>query len=572
MRVVTFSTNSITGDLVNNTNNIINRINITSSNADMIVFPETCISGYCCGSLWDVPKFIEDQLEQLNRIVEVSKYNNSIIVLGYVRMEGLDKLGFPILYNSAAVIYKGELQSYDKQLLATKDHHEDSKYFVPGKETKIFNINGLSFGVLVCEDAWYTDHERNLPKEMVDMGAEFLISINQSYFYYDKLNIRKHLFLSIAINNNVPVIAVNSVGLGDIVKNIVIYDGGTLAFNSSGFLCEETKRFEESIGIIPDVFKMIPIKNNSTDKYKEIFNALVFEQKEFFKLSGIKNAQVHISGGIDSAIVACIVKEAMPHNLVFITNSTKLNSKSLKYVKHLETTLNVKIHSDWLQDTYDTFVGSHTNAFKDTNTELPLCGLSCAQAVLRTVQGLVATHRFKSGIVSTGNHTEIVLGWATFHDIGSIGVHMPLGDLSKTELFELAKYINDEYYYREVIPEDLYNGIYKPSAELPDANEDPIDYLVQSGLCTELIRKRKTADELINEFNSKKLNEDSFVNLNYVYSLGIDKFKEEIKFTLNKASISVYKAAQSAPIVIMSPRSRGFSNRETLINKYKQIL
>jgi len=189
-------------------------------------------------------------------------------------------------------------------------------------------------------------------------------------------------------------------------------------------------------------------------------------------------------------------------------------------------------------------------------------------AVLRTVLGLSDSHRFRSGIVSTGNHTEIVLGWASFHDIGSIGVHAIIGDLTKVELYELSDYINKELYGDEIIPYDLYNDTFKPAAELPDAMEDPIDYWVQSGICASLIRDRKTKEDLIWEYQDHSLNTDYFPKMNEVYKYMLPKWIEQIDFAISKMKISVYKAAQSAPIVIMSPRSRGFSNRETLINKY----
>jgi NH3-dependent NAD+ synthetase len=259
-------------------------------------------------------------------------------------------------------------------------------------------------------------------------------------------------------------------------------------------------------------------------------------------------------------------------NCVFITNPSDLNSDSIKLARFTAEQLGVKLYENPVQEIYDKIKDIDQSSFESSNLKQQPAGLSSMQAVLRTVQGLAASHRFGSGIVCTGNHTEVVLGWCSFHDIGSIGIHMPLGDLTKTELYKFSEFINEYYtnkYKTSPIPAGLYDGNVMPAAELPDSKEDPIDYKIQSGICAELIRKRKSIQDLLDEFKSDKLSSDSFDDLDYVYSkVGLTSFKEQIIFAIKAKSRSVYKAEQSAPIVVLSPRSRGFSNRETLINKY----
>jgi NAD+ synthase (glutamine-hydrolysing) len=174
--------------------------------------------------------------------------------------------------------------------------------------------------------------------------------------------------------------------------------------------------------------------------------------------------------------------------------------------------------------------------------------------------------------VATGNHTEIVEGWANFHDIGSIGVHSIIGDLTKIEVFEFAKWINEKIYKREIIPHELYDGTIKPAAELVDASEDPFDYFVRSGIDAEMIRNRKMPEQLIKDFKDHKLTSEFFPkgwDGKDVYKLTEEEFTKQVYEAFKNSKRSVFKAAQSAPIVIISPRSRGFSNRETIINYYK---
>jgi NAD+ synthase (glutamine-hydrolysing) len=402
-----------------------------------------------------------------------------------------------------------------------------------------------------------------------------LISINQSYFYYGKQQVREDLFKSIAKNENVPVVAVNAIGVGDIVKNIIIYDGSSFAYSANGVKTHQGKRFEEdTLEICYDAVQQPKVYGRPAqivkNKYDEIIDAICFEQKELFGLLGLKTAQVHISGGVDSAIVMALSVLSMgKENCVFITNPTSLNSDSLPMVFTLGKNLGADIYTNELEEIYQVLNRKDTENF---GSELNKTGQATMQAVLRTVQGLASCHRFKSGIVACGNHTEIVLGWASFHDIGSIGVHSPVGDLTKLELYELCVHINKRFFklgFTEfVIPEELYNGKIIPAAELPDSKYDPIDYYIQSGLCAEVIRHRKTKRQLLSDWYTKDLTKDFFPADIYI-KYTVDQFIAEMNFTFAKSKISVFKAAQSAPIPVLSPRSRGFSNRETIINKYK---
>jgi NAD+ synthase (glutamine-hydrolysing) len=230
--------------------------------------------------------------------------------------------------------------------------------------------------------------------------------------------------------------------------------------------------------------------------------------------------------------------------------------------------LGIKMWENRIQEIYEEFMRQHSMAFDWA--DLSKTGRASVQATLRTVQGLAASHQFNSGIVATGNHTEIVLGWASFHDIGSIGVHAILGDMTKMELYQFARYLN-AFYQKEVIPKVLYDGSFKPAAELPDAMEDPINYPLQSGICALLIRERLSKNDLINAFmigDKRILSEDLFPDQSFLWNHSSTEWEKEVDFAISKMKRSVYKAAQGAPIVIISPRSRGFSNRETLINEY----
>lgn len=589
LKIAIGQTKCITGNLTGNAHDILEDIRkAKDANADLIVFPELAISGYCCGALYNMEQFVSDQLTILNEVIGVGSFGINVVIGAFINPRR-DKAGFPVLYNSAILFRKDkgtELGIYTKRLLANGDHHEDLKYFQPGNKNGVFEIETqkgkkVKLGILICEDAWNTQHTEDLVKNTVKDGAEVIVTLNQSYFYYGKQQKRYELFSNHAKNNKVPVIAVNSVGVGDIVKNIIIFDGGSMAFNNKGEMIAECKRFEEDFKVFDLNAK--PKKFKTPNKYDEIFQALVFEQKELFRVVKIPKAQVHLSGGIDSALVATVVYEAMgKNNTLFITNPSLENSKKIfnqvkKLCKNLKTDCLVQNISGTI-DEAERILKIANNLikpdFNKPHNEVSKLVESTVHAVERSVFGLASANQYGTGIVATGNHTEIVEGWANFHDIGSIGVHSIIGDLTKVEVFQFAKWINEKIYKKEIIPHELYDGTIKPAAELVDASEDPFDYFVRSGIDAEMIRNRKSPDQLIKDFKEHTLTPDFFPkgwDGKDVYKLSLNQFIVEVELAFNNSKKSVFKAAQAAPIVIISPRSRGFSNRETIINWYRPL-
>ncbi len=581
LKVALGQTNPVTGDIEGNTKQIIEAIEKAEKDgSDVLIFPELAITGYCCGSLFENTGFIEDNLDALDKIV----YNitdDLVVVVGYVDFA----IESEFLLNSVVVIQNREIKScYHKECLANDGHHEDRKYFISGKEfnnhlsyvakvnkrgeDKTFNI-----GTVICQDIWEFNNDDLLSK--ATHNADLLAICNHSYFTYEKKKERLELVKEIAEDYEVAVAYVNPVGVGDIVKNVMIYDGGSFVVDEKGQLyadsfCED---FEPSYKQVDMNGCHAVVKEFKDDKYSLIFKALTFSLEEFYKLSGIKKAQVHVSGGLDSAVVACLAAASIgPENCVFISNPTEFNGDETRgFAQHISDQLGVDLIWNPTGKIYKKVVKEHKKAFGEEPTPT---GKASIQAVSRTVQGLAASHTFGSGIIACGNHTEIVLGWASFHDIGSIGVLSLIGDLTKVEVFEFAEWINKKS-ESEIIPTSLYNGESMPAAELPDSSEDPFDYFVVSGICAELIRNKANKYDLLEDFKNRDLSEELFpidwTNGKSIYDkLSIEEFELIIEECIIKSRTSVFKAAQSAPVPIISKISRGFSSRETLINKYNK--
>lgn len=583
-----------TGDMAGNTKRVIEGIfNAIKEEVDIVVFPETAITGYCAGGLFNDKNFVRNAEKYLHRIKDFVPMN-LVVVIGSIRLDGLTKTQFPILYNSAFVIQNQKIISYtDKYLLANEGHHEDKKYFESGDPNVVHHVvirgKFISFITPICEDIWDNDHYEDVISEIVAKNECDLILVpNQSFFCYGKMEKRHTLVYRHVAKHKIPMVYVNSVGVGDIVKNIMIFDGGSFSYDGNGRLANISPRYEQSFNIAE--VEVYPTRHYGkverniihgfdTDfivyKYEEIYNALIFAQRKVFEEIGLKKAQVHLSGGIDSALVGTIVAHAMgKENTIFITNPTKFNSEKLfSLAEQLAENLEIELLQHDIESSADKLYQEYCCTFGNEPSSI---SYGSSQAIIRTAAGVMATHHFQSGIVATGNHTEIVLGWATFHDIGSIGVHALIGDLTKVEVFQLSKWINEKF-KKEIIPSELYDGRIKPHAELGDNDGDPFDYYVVSGIAALLIRERFSPQEIINLYNNKVVIELMFNE--YHFPLDFDgksltdrisfkDFEKEVWRVFNLSKKSVFKAAQGAPIVVTSPRSRGFSNRETIFNFY----
>ena len=599
-----------TGDIDGNTHKIIDTIISNQNKADVIIFPELAISGYNCGSLFESEEFVDSCLEKMDTIRHMAGDNLVIIGCPTYAEPKYETNGTLRLHNSVFVIHNQRVvQVYDKILLANDFQHEDRKYFIPGREVSPFEYKGKSCGVLICEDTWRDDHDRDLVKELKTKSPnlEMVFCVNYSYFTYSKADFRASLLERQAKDNKVFMFYLNVVGIGDIVKNFIVYDGRSLVYTPEGTCLSEMASFEEDVHIVnieedgakhqhsplnmlsfapsrkgKGVSKIMPTplymveqtasnRDHKWKKYSRIWGAMLYAQKQIFNQCGIKKAQVHVSGGVDSAIVAVLCAKAMgAENCVFITNPSKHNGDFTKNnAQSIADKLNVPLYWVPIQETVNSVMSTCDGGLNQSISNVPFV-VGTSEATVRSTIGLSIANYFGSGIVSTGNHTENVLGWFTFHDIGSLGVYQPIGDLSKLELFDLSGYINS-LYNEEYIPNELWSEDVRtqPAAELADSTDDPFDYQIYSGICAEMIRNRKLPRDLMRDFDTRKLNEDAFPpTKHYDYYSNREKFESAVNDAHQRSKRSVYKCAQSAPLLIMSPRSRGFSSRETILNFY----
>lgn len=594
VRVTMAQINTRTGDLEGNTKKILAAIDeAVSQRSDVIVFPETAITGYACGDMFLHHGFIAHQLNFLDKvIVPYTAGKNIAVVLGFVDRNSKEPDGFPCLKNSAAFIKNGvHVESYNKRLLAKRGQHDDLRYFQPGTRPLTFEIEKndktIKFSAVICQDMWNDESMEDMVAESKGAGAKFVVVLNQSYFHFGKLEKRQKIVSNHAVHLDIPVLYVNSVGVGDITKNVIIYDGGSFACDKKGNIIAKCPTFSESIQTVPlnldmpqpELYRETGMREyfmnasyTKDHKYVHIFDALSFCVREFYDSIGIEKPMVYLSGGIDSSVVASIVAWAFPKDkIVFVSSPTEDNGEVTKNnAQRLADALGVELHWVSMQKAYEGFVADYKDAFSEDPSPR---SRSAYQAIGRTPQSIGLAHRFGScANVGCSNQTENILGFSSLNDVANTCAIGLVNDLTKIEIFEIAEYINHRY-GREVIPASLYTGEVKPSAELADnKGEDPYNYYLYAPICSVLIRFQMDILTIIEQFKLKTLNEDEFVvwpNGKPIYeNISIEDFTKAAFHVFELSKRSVFKSAQAGPTPIISPYSRGFSSRETIINRY----
>src|SRR5215211_6580502 len=327
MRVTIGQINTINGDFESNTASIIRAIEQAKrDNSDLVVLPETCIQGYTSLD-WFLDRDVQRcALEPLQKIIDTTK--DITAVVGTVRPSDLPTGRG--LYNSAAVIRNQKLLGFaDKTLLPEYDVFDDPRYFQPGSERRLFD---QKLGVAVCEDLWNDKtfwrerlYTHDPADELIELGAEVLISINASPFNKGKMGQRCAMISHRAMTAKIPLVFVNLVGGND----GIIFDGASIVADARGKIILQAPPFEEFIGTVDLDSNEADQRCLPGDDIETIHGALVLGIRDYARKNGFKRAVLGLSGGIDSAVVAALACEAIgAENVLSVMMPSPYSSRS----------------------------------------------------------------------------------------------------------------------------------------------------------------------------------------------------------------------------------------------------
>lgn len=535
MRIAQAQINTIVGDLKGNSEKIIRFIKeAKKSNADIVTFPELAVTGYPPEDLLFKPQFIKDNLAALAKIIPQTK--GIVVLVGFV-----DKVGDKI-YNACAVLANGkQIYTYHKILLPNYGVFDEKRYFTPGRECLVFKLGDLNFGVSICEDIW----TENGPAAFVALegGAEVLLNISASPYHAGKLNLRENVLSRIAKQTKTYIFYNNLVGGQD----ELVFDGASMVIGFKGEMLCLAKQFKEELLIFDLGVKASHPKRPifKLGQIEEIYQALVLGTRDYVLKNNFKKVTLGLSGGIDSALVAAIAKDAVgAGNVLGVTMPSKYTSSST-YAdsKKLASNLGIELLEIPIGKVFNAYLDTLKSAFKGARPNIAEENL---QARIRGNLLMALSNKFGYLVLTTGNKSETSTGYCTLYGDMAGGFAM-IKDVPKTLVYKLADYLNKkEGAY--VIPKSIIERA--PSAELKPNQKDE-DTLPPYSILDEIIKA------YVEEDKSKE-----------------DILKSGIKKGLVGKAISLidkneYKRRQAPPGVKITPRAFGRDRRMPITNRYK---
>lgn len=563
--------NPVTADIPGNTDRIISAIQeAKQDDVDLIVFPELTITGYCIRDLIEDDRFVESNLTALDRIREVT--TDIVAVVGYIERDGEHT------YNAAAVLQEQEhIGTARKALLPNYRYFDDERYFAAGdKSTPIavqIDAESVSLGVSICEDMWDEGYERAPIRELAAAGADILLNLNASPFEPAKRQRRNELIQQHIEATGLPFVYANTVGVGDVEKNIIVFDGDSLIYDDAGDLIAHGQQFstDTPTAIVGDSASQGTVELPHSRREQELHDALVFGIRDYADKTGFSKLIEPVSGGIDSAVGLALCAEAVgPENVLAFNLPSVVNSETTKSIAAaLTDNLGVEYHTLPIQDIYaavmDTYESHYETVTTDTARENVYARI---RALLMMLVSNDAPADEPAMLVSNGNETEMALGYVTLYGDMASGLSL-LGDLSKMDVYRLGRYINERY-GRAVIPEETFE--IDPSAELKSDQADPFDYETVSPVVDDLLEERLSPAEIVARFEHRQLDDqryDTHRNEGTVYErYEADEFEALVYDTYRRLTRSTFKRVQSAPNIAVSKRAFGTDFREPLINEW----
>lgn len=496
MKVFCAQVNPVIGDVEGNVAKVLNALfKARKAGASIVLFPELVLSGYFPDDLLLDKTFIDAIFAHLPAIQAATQ--GLFAVVGLPRKNGAG--GEKPLYNSAAIFADGELLGFqDKTLLPTYDVFDERRFFEPGNRWKVWEYQGQKIAVTICEDAWqharqvgFTDYTIDPILKYKEQKPMLMLNLSGSPYSYRRLQTREAVFAKTAQTLQCPVVFCNQVGAND----SLLFDGYSFCLNGRGEAVAHAKGFIEQ-DLVVDLAhlpKLQPLPDQAT---QDLYDALVMGVRDYFHKQGFKKAILGLSGGIDSALVACIAKEALGAGAVQgLSLPTRFSSKgSVTDAKELAHRLGIewkKVEIEPIFQNYLQLLGPFFHGSVKGETEENL------QARIRGMVLMAFSNQSGALLLNTSNKSETAMGYTTLYGdmAGGLGV---LQDVTKLRVYELARYINRK---EEVIPRAILEKV--PSAELRENQTDldtlpPFEVLdaviedaVEEGLAVDQIAKKR---------------------------------------------------------------------------------
>ena len=597
--------NPIAGNIEYNAKKVVKYITHAQNiGLDLVVFPELVLMGYPIEDTIDRhPIIVEENIKWLKEIAKITTSTTAIV--GFVEPRKYDHLTGKKYFNSVAVLQNGKISGIiRKSLLPTYSEFNDYRYIEPSPvvgsqkpetlgsfdENSIENcpktneINGLKYGISICEDCWNnkeffndtTLYSIDPIEELAQENPDVFINCSASPTRAKKEQLKHNMLSFISKKYKTPIVYVNQVGAIDNSS----FDGSSRVFDKNGKLLARAKSFTEQFLIVnphQNLGKIYPLTKGLEKTLTEAkiytleyepdlertYKTIVQGIRDYFNKTGFKRAVLGLSGGLDSTVCAGLLADAIGAENVFgVSMPSKITSKESKTdAEKLANNLGINFTEAPIKDMVETTNNCLQDLFKTVEDKW-----NCRYKQSFTMDNIQARSRaiFLWGIsnefdrclpIATSDKSELYMGYATINGDMS-GGFAPIADVPKTKLFALARWLNKNRTVKDAIPEAII--LKKPGAELA------IDPKTGKPLIAEdALMPYEFLDEVIWRIENKKEHYYDMLESEFLYEKSNTVSKEQKIEWLNKfyrrMSTALYKWSILPPSVIVDSRS---------INKY----
>ena len=544
MKIALAQLNYCVGNFEQNTKKIIDAaLKAKAEGADLVAFSELSICGYFPFDCLVFSDFIEKCQWALDQIAE--KCHDVPVLVGTPLHNGIE--GQKPLFNAAVFMYQGKRQVFKKKHIGDNLLFDERKYFEASHdEDQLLELAGHRIAITLGDDLANHSSDpmlmENRMDELVGLKPDLCIAMAASAFDYTMPRYRCDVLRQTVLKHELPLLMVNQVG----AQTHLIFDGGSMAFASNGYIDTTLPFFEETVQMIETdslcYYRTAEDRLAIPEKASLIHDALVLGLRDYFQKMGFKNAIIGLSGGLDSALVTYFAAQALgAENVrVVLLPSQFSTDQSVSDAVALAEKLGVHYDTVAIKPLYDGFEASLKPFFEGRPFDVTEENL---QARIRGVVLMAFSNKFGNVLLNTSNKSEAAVGYGTLYGDMCGGLSV-IGDVYKSEAYELARFINRT---DEIIP---WHTIEKaPSAELRPNQKDSDslpDYAILDQILYQYIECSKSAEEIVTQ--------------------GFDKAM--VERTIRLVNRNEFKRHQVAPILRVSPRAFGTERVIPIVAKF----
>ncbi len=554
--------NPTVGDFKENTRKICSYIESAEHQGlELVIFPELAVCGYPVWDLAHKTGFVRANLKALSEITRATKGKRVTAVVGFIddaRHKSRKN------YNALAVIRNGKIiHKQYKTLLPTYDVFLEEIFFLPAKTHSVFSLNNARIGTTVCEDIWDDQYSVKPAKILAQKGAQVLINISASPYHKEALLRRNEMILKKAREYGLWIIYVNQVGGQD----DLIFDGRSFICDPKGKIHFRAPAFREGlfkfdVDLNSKRPPVAPKDPTGEETIKEMYQALLTGLSDYIRKNQFRKVVVGLSGGIDSALVATIARDALgPKSVIGVAMPGPYSSQhSLKDAKALALNLGIEFRTKPIKELYRRFI-QETAGEKRKRGVIPneprtiSVAMENLQARLRGLELMYLSNDEGAVLLTTGNKSELAMGYSTLYGDMCGGLSV-IGDVYKTDVYRMARYRNNIFpAYRQagkVIPESTFKK--PPSAELRPHQKDQDSlppYRILDQILFHYIEKNQSLPDMVRSLASKGISEKT------------------IRWVTQKVDANEYKRRQLPPALRVTEKA-WFGRRMPITNRFEK--